>query len=61
MEFYWNLGVTLNNKEEAYTVLQGAQIAKNKFISQLNIVGDSQNIIRYFVSSSIPKDDGLKD
>jgi hypothetical protein len=26
----------------------------------MNIVGDSKNIIRYFVSGLVPKDDGLK-
>jgi ribonuclease HI len=60
LDFYWNLGVTMNNKAEAYAVFQGIQLAKQRQISQLNIVGDSKNTIRYFVTGSTPKDVGLK-
>jgi hypothetical protein len=35
-------------------------IAKQRHVSHLNIVGDSKNTIRYFVTRSTPKDVGLK-
>jgi ribonuclease HI len=60
LEFYWNLGVTTNNIAEAYVVYQGVQLALQKHITQLNIVGDSKNTIRYFVTGSNPKEIKLK-
>jgi ribonuclease HI len=44
----------MNNKVEAYAIYQGIQLAKQKHISHLNIVGDSKNTIRYFVIGSVP-------
>ena len=58
--FLRNLGIYSNNKTEAYALFQGVQLVKQRKISILNIVGDSKNAIHYFVSSSSPKDIGLK-
>jgi ribonuclease HI len=60
IKFYWNLGVTTNNKAKAYAVYQGIQLAKQRHIYYLKIVGDSKNVIRYFVTGSTPQDVGLK-
>jgi hypothetical protein len=40
-------------------VYQGVQLAKKRKITYLNIMGDSKNIIRYFVYGSSPKDPRL--
>jgi hypothetical protein len=32
VDFYWNLGITSNNKAEAYAVFQGVQLAKQRKI-----------------------------
>jgi hypothetical protein len=50
IEFYWNLRLSSNNTAKAYVVFQWIQITKNHQIPQLNIVGDSKNTIRYFVT-----------
>jgi hypothetical protein len=60
LNYYWNIGITSNNKVESYTVYQGVQLAKQNQIIELNSVGDSKNTIRYFVLISSPKDTGLK-
>jgi hypothetical protein len=60
VEFYWSLKLSSNNKAEAYAVFQGIQIVKQPQSPQLNIVGDSKNTIRYFVTGSDRKDLGLK-
>jgi ribonuclease HI len=59
MEYSWNLGVTTNNKEEAYAMLMGIQLAKKRSISELNIVGDSKNTICYFIKTPPPKETSL--
>jgi ribonuclease HI len=38
MEYSWNLGVTTNNKAEAYALYIGVQLAKKRQINALNIV-----------------------
>lgn len=60
VQFYCNVGVTSNKKAEVYAVYQGTQIVKQRHISQLNIVCDSKNTIRYFVTGSDPRDLSLK-
>jgi ribonuclease HI len=60
MDFYWNIGITTNNKGEAYAIYQELQLEKKRQISNLNIVGDSKNTTRYFVFGSSSKDIGLK-
>jgi len=59
MEYSWNLGVTTNNKEDTYAILMGIQLAKKISISNLNIVGDSKNIICYFIKTPLPKETSL--
>jgi hypothetical protein len=39
---------------------QGVQLVKQRQISNLNIIGDSKNIIRIFIRNSTPKDIRLK-
>jgi ribonuclease HI len=56
LNYYWNIGITSNNKVEAYVVYQGVQLEKQRQIYELNIVGDSKNTIRYFVLGSSSKD-----
>jgi ribonuclease HI len=60
MEYSWNLGATTNNKAEAYTMYMGIQLAKKRKITELNIVGDSKNTIRYFIKASSPKETSLE-
>jgi ribonuclease HI len=60
LEYYWNLGITTNNKAEAYALFIGVQLAKKRQIDALNIVGDSKNTIHYFIKASSPRDIGLK-
>jgi ribonuclease HI len=45
---------------ESYAVYQGVKLTLQKQIKQLNIVGDSKNTIRYFVTRSNPKEIKLK-
>jgi ribonuclease HI len=58
--YSWNLGTTTNNSAEAYALLKGTQIAKERQINKLIIIGDSKTIIRYFVKSTNPKNSMLK-
>jgi hypothetical protein len=60
MEFYWNLGITINNKAEVYSPFLGIQLENQRQIFGLNILGDSKNIIHYFFTASSSKDIGLK-
>jgi hypothetical protein len=55
MEYSWNLGVTTNNKAEAYAMVMGIQLEKKISISELNIGGDSKITIRYFINTPPPK------
>jgi hypothetical protein len=58
--YSWNLGTTTNNSAEAYALLKGTQIAKERQINKLIIIGDSKMIIRYFVKSTNPKNSTLR-
>jgi ribonuclease HI len=49
LTYSWNLGITTNNLAEAYAIFKGAQLAQERQINQLIILGDSKNIIRYFI------------
>jgi hypothetical protein len=60
LDCYWNICITYNNKVEAYALYQGVQLAKQRKISHLDIVGAPKNTIRYFVLVSSMKDIGLK-
>jgi ribonuclease HI len=60
LTYSWNLGITTNNLAEAYAIFKGAQLAKERQINQLIILGDSKTIIRYFIKKTIPKNSILK-
>jgi ribonuclease HI len=49
-----------NNKVEAYALLKGIHLVKNRQIQTLNIVGDSKTIIRMMILGSDPKNMSLK-
>ena len=53
--YSWNLGIVSNNVAEAYALLKGIQIAKERHINQLTVIGDSKTIIRHFVKNTAPK------
>lgn len=59
MEHSWTIGVTTNNKAEAYAMLIGIQLEKKISIYELNIAGDSKNTTRYFVKHPPPKETSL--
>jgi ribonuclease HI len=58
--YSWNLGITTNNAAEAYALLKGTQIARERQIKKLTIIGDSKTIIRYFVKNTNSKNSALK-
>jgi len=60
LDYFWNLAITTNHIAKAYVVYQGVQLALQKQLTQLNIVGDYKNTIQYFVTSSNPKEVKLK-
>ena len=60
LTYSWNLGITTNNLAEAYAIIKGAQIAKDRQINHLIILGVSKTIIRYFIKNTIPKNSILK-
>jgi len=49
-----------NNKAEAYALLQGIDLAKQRHIQTLNVVGDSKTIIRTVILDSSPRNTSLK-
>jgi ribonuclease HI len=49
LNYCWNLGKDTNNKAEAYALLKGLQLANQRQIHSLNVVGDSKTIIRMIV------------
>jgi ribonuclease HI len=55
MDFSWNLGVASNNAVKAYAIYQGLLLMQEEQISQISIVGDSKNTIRYLVTGSVPR------
>jgi ribonuclease HI len=59
-DYYWNLGMETNNKAEAYALLQGIHLEKQRKIQILNVVGDSKTIIRIMISGSSPHNMSLK-
>jgi ribonuclease HI len=58
--YYCNIGKETNNKEEAYALLKGLQLAKTRQISNLNVIGDSNTVIRMMVQWTDPKHLSLK-
>jgi ribonuclease HI len=60
LTYSWNLGITTNNLAEAYALFKGAQLAQERQLNQLIILGDSKNIIRYFIKKTTPKNSKLK-
>jgi ribonuclease HI len=60
LNYYWNLGKDTNNKAKAYALLKGLQLANQRQIQSLNIVGDSKTIIRMMIQGSEPKNLSLK-
>jgi ribonuclease HI len=58
--YSWNLGIVSNNVAEAYALLKGIQIAKERHINQLTVIGDSKTIIRHFVKNTAPKNSVLQ-
>jgi ribonuclease HI len=49
LNYYWNLGKENNNKAEAYALLKGLQLAIQRHIQNLNIIGYSKTIIRMMI------------
>jgi ribonuclease HI len=60
LSYHWNLGMDTNNKAEAYALLKGIQLTQTQKIRELNVLGDSKNIIRMMVHGSNPRDLSLK-
>ena len=60
LTYSWNLGITTSNLAEAYAIFKGAQLAQERQINQLIILGDSKTIIRYFIRKTTPKNSNLK-
>jgi ribonuclease HI len=60
LNYCWNLGKDTNNKVEAYALLKGLQLANQRQIHSLNVVGDSKTIIRMMIHGSEPKHLSLK-
>jgi hypothetical protein len=60
LDFSWNLGKTSNNMVEAYAIYQGILLAQEQQLKHITIVGDSKNIIHFFVLGTNPKDAKLK-
>jgi len=59
-DYYYNFRNDTNNKEEAYELLEGLQLAKERQIIILNVVGDSKKITRMMIQGSEPKYLNLK-
>jgi hypothetical protein len=55
LEFSWNLGKTSNNMVKAYAVYQEILLTHDHQMNYIKIVGDSKNIIRYFILGTAPK------
>jgi hypothetical protein len=58
--FFGILGLLRTIRQKHMQFFKELKFLCTRCIHQLNIVGDSKNIIHYFVSGSVPKDDGLK-
>jgi ribonuclease HI len=57
--FAWELGITSNNKEEAYALWQGLNIAKDIGAHLIKVVKDSRMIINHMVKKTSPRDNLL--
>jgi ribonuclease HI len=52
--FAWGLGITSNNKAEAYALWQGINIAKGIGMQSIKVIGDSRMIINHMVKKTFP-------
>lgn len=55
-KFAWGLGQTISIQAEALALLQGLKQAKAYGNSDVNIIGDSQSIIKVLLEDSSPAD-----
>ena len=46
IEYYWNIGYNSNNMAEAYWLLQGLKLLKQKVVEEVLVFGDSRLIIQ---------------
>jgi len=58
--YHWNLGMKTNNKDEAYALLKGVQLAQTKGIQEIVVLGDSNTIIILMVKGTNPRDPSIK-
>jgi ribonuclease HI len=57
--FAWGLGITSNNKAEAYALWQGLNIAKGIGMQSIKVIRDSRMIINHMVKKTLPRDNLL--
>jgi len=48
-KYHWSIGITTKNQVEAYTLLKRLQIAREKNIETMTIMGDSKNTIHHLI------------
>jgi ribonuclease HI len=51
--FAWSLVHATNNQEEAYALLKGMKLTKNRNIHTLTVIGDSKLILSYLKSKKM--------